>query len=122
MEVPRGNNNMKKSFRNVFIAFGLLLTIQASGLYAETLPQHGDDMHLGVQTCSGSTCHGAIKPWQNSSVLQNEAITWKKHDHHARAFKTLGKERSQRIAKNLGIEDPQKDGDSGTTFARYPGG
>ena len=109
MEVPRGNNNMKKGFRNVFIAFGLLLTIQASGLYAETLPQYGDDMHLGVQTCSGSTCHGAIKPWQNSSVLQNEAITWKKHDHHARAFKTLGEERSQRIAKNLGIEDPQKD-------------
>ena len=35
--------------------------------------------------------------------------TWKKYDHHARAFKTLASERSKRIAKNLGIENPQKD-------------
>ena len=100
---------MKNGFRNVCCIFGLLLAIQSLSLKAETLPQYGDAMHLGVQTCAGSTCHGAVKPWQNSSVLQNEAITWKKHDHHARAYKTLGKERALRIAKNLGIEDQQKD-------------
>ena len=100
---------MKNGFRNVCYTFGLLLAIQSLSLKAETLPQYGDAMHLGVQTCAGSTCHGAVKPWQNSSVLQNEALTWKKHDHHARAYKTLGKERALRIAKNLGIEDPQKD-------------
>ena len=109
LEVPRGNNNMKKGFRNVCYIFALSLAIQGLSLKAETLPQYGDAMHLGVQTCAGSTCHGAVKPWQNSSVLQNEAITWRKHDHHARAYKTLGKERALRIAKNLGIEDPQKD-------------
>ena len=100
---------MNKGFRYVFFILGLSSIIQVSILKAETLPQYGDAMHLGVQTCAGSTCHGAVKPWQNSSVLQNEAITWKKYDHHARAYKTLGKERALRIAKNLGIEDPQKD-------------
>jgi len=100
---------MKKKYKNFHIFVGLLLVLKVSITTAETLPQYGKDMHLGVQTCSGSTCHGAVQPWQNSSVLQNEAITWKKYDHHARAFKTLASERSKRIAKNLGIEDPQKD-------------
>ena len=100
---------MKKKYKNFHIFVGLLLVLKVSITTAETLPQYGKDMHLGVQTCSGSTCHGAVQPWQNSSVLQNEAITWKKYDHHARAFKTLASERSKRIAKNLGIENPQKD-------------
>ena len=59
--------------------------------------------HLGVQTCASSTCHGAVQPWQNSSVLQNEYVTWFKHDAHAKAYKTLLSDKSKLIAKILGI-------------------
>lgn len=70
---------------------------------AQTLPQYGADRHVGVTSCAGSTCHGAAAPWRNSTVLQNEYITWEQKDRHARAYKTLLTERSQRIARNLGI-------------------
>jgi hypothetical protein len=69
------------------------------------LPQNGSAPHLGVQTCAGSTCHGAVKPWQNSAVLQNEFITWERNDRHARAFRSLSSDAGRRIARNLGIAD-----------------
>lgn len=102
------------SFRGIISGIGagivgVLMSLPAGGpANAQVLPQFGNSAHLGVQTCAGSTCHGAIKPWQNSSVLQNEAITWAKHDPHAKAYDTLGSERSQRIAANLGIGDPKQ--------------
>ena len=49
------------------------------------LPQYTQDQHLGVITCAGSTCHGALEPWQNSKVLQNEYITWQREDKHPKA-------------------------------------
>jgi len=100
---------MNKSLKTSLIALWILAALEISTTTADTLPQYGSDMHLGVQTCSGSTCHAAVQPWQNSSVLQNEAITWKKYDPHAGAFDTLASDRSKRIAKNLGIDNPRKD-------------
>jgi len=35
----------------------------------------------------------------------NEYLTWSRRDRHARAFETLRSERSQQIARRLGIED-----------------
>lgn len=61
--------------------------------------------HLGVKTCASSTCHGAVQPWQNSSVLQNEFVTWSTKDAHARAYKTLLSEKSKFIASNLGLKN-----------------
>jgi hypothetical protein len=69
------------------------------------VPQFGDATHLGVTTCSGSTCHGAIEPFQKSNVAQNEYVTWLQKDKHARAYKVLFDERSVRIARNLGLPD-----------------
>ncbi len=40
------------------------------------LPHYSGQARLGSQTCGGSTCHGAAKPWANSAVLQNEFVTW----------------------------------------------
>ena len=68
------------------------------------LPQYTQDQHLGVITCAGSTCHGALEPWQNSKVLQNEYITWQREDKHAKAYAVLLNDRSRRIARNLGLE------------------
>ena len=97
-----------------WVAWGLRLAVAgtlvvASGSWltglAQTMPQFGGDTHLGVTTCSGSTCHGAIEPFRQSNVAQNEYITWIQKDKHARAYKILFDERSVRIARNLGLPD-----------------
>ena len=68
-------------------------------------PQYSGDVHLGVASCSGSTCHGAVEAWEDSSVLQSEYVTWQRQDKHATAYNVLLNERSQRIARNLGVEN-----------------
>ena len=68
------------------------------------LPQHGSDMHLGIVTCAGSTCHGATRPFQNAAIMQNEFVVWHRKDQHAQAYKVLLNEQSKRIARNLGLE------------------
>ena len=77
---------------------------RAPGIGAETnLPFTAAPVHLGVSSCGGSSCHGAVEPWPGSTVLQNEFITWQTKDRHARAYKTLLSEKSKRIAANLGL-------------------
>jgi hypothetical protein len=62
-----------------------------------------DSVHLGVASCAGSTCHGAVERLKGSSVAQNEYITWSRKDKHAKAYAVLLEDRSQRIAHNLGL-------------------
>lgn len=100
-------NSLKYGVFATFLALFTLLPLDV--LQAQTLPPHGDAVHLGAQTCAGSTCHGSVQPWPNSSVLQNEAITWSQHDAHAGAYVTLASDRAKRIADNLGIGDPQQE-------------
>lgn len=71
----------------------------------EKVPKIGDDIHLGVASCAGSTCHGSVGPWEGSNVLQNEYITWQREDKHAKAYEVLLNDRSKRIARNLGLPD-----------------
>ena len=77
--------------------------LAAGGVSAQTLPQYAADIHLGVASCAGSTCHGAIEPWPGSTVLQNEFVTWQREDRHAKAYEVLLNDRSKRIARNLGL-------------------
>jgi hypothetical protein len=74
------------------------------------LPANGTDQHLGVVTCAGSTCHGSSRRYENSSVLQNEFVTWHRQDKHARAYRVLLNEESKRIARNLGLDAAEKAG------------
>lgn len=67
-----------------------------------------DTIHLGVQSCAGNNCHGAVQPIGHSRVPQNEYFTWSQKDKHAQAYTVLSNDRSKRIAKNLGIEDATK--------------
>lgn len=78
---------------------------------AQPLPQFAKDKHLGVPTCSGSTCHGATKPFKDSPVLQNEFVTWHKEDPHSNAYKVLLEDDSKRIARNLGLKEPAHKAD-----------
>ena len=44
-----------------------------------------------------------------TNVLQNEFVTWFRHDRHADAYAVLENDRSNRIAHNLGIGAPEKE-------------
>lgn len=96
--------DIQRARRSAAVAMTVLLGCLGYGVAgAETLPQHGQDAHLGVQSCAGSTCHGATAPWQGSNVLQTEYVTWAQKDKHAQAYKVLLNDVSKRIAANLGI-------------------
>lgn len=96
------------------IQSGLILStglIAATGM-AQTEsanPFMSNDTHLGVASCGGSSCHGALEPWDNSTVLQNEYIIWEEQDPHSDAYKTLLTDESQRIARNLGLGPAEEE-------------
>ncbi len=70
------------------------------------LPYQSAHQTQGTVTCASSLCHGSIKTWKDSNVLQNEYITWSRTDKHARAYNVLLNARSQKIAGNLGLPQP----------------
>lgn len=70
------------------------------------LPYQSPQQTQGTVTCASSLCHGSIKAWKDSNVLQNEYITWSRTDKHARAYNVLLNARSQKIVKNLGLKQP----------------
>jgi hypothetical protein len=69
------------------------------------VPPPLDAVHLGVASCAGSTCHGAVQPLKGSSVKQDEYIIWEHKDKHAQAYTVLGDALGERIAHNLGLGD-----------------
>jgi hypothetical protein len=74
---------------------------------AQDLPYRAKGEHVGVVNCANSLCHGSVSSWKDSNILQNEYVTWSRVDKHAtRAFQVLLNERSQRIARNLGLKEP----------------
>ena len=75
-------------------------------LGAQPLPYQSPHETLGTVTCASSLCHGAVKLWKDSPVLQNEYVTWSRTDKHARAYSVLLSERSRKIATNLGLKQP----------------
>ena len=94
----------------VGVLAGLLLSMGSVTVHAEPeIPHYSGKARLGTQTCGGSTCHGAVKPWANSAVLQNEFVTWSTEDPHSGAYKALSSDRGKRIAKNLGIDDARQE-------------
>jgi len=74
--------------------------------HAQPLPYQSPHKTEGAVTCASSLCHGAIKTWQDSNILQNEYITWSRLDKHARAYNVLLNEESKRIVTNLGLKEP----------------
>ena len=83
----------------------IALMIAHPGLWAENqsslsaqsaLPQDDGYVHLGVASCASSVCHGAMLERTSTTVLQNEYVTWTRHDHHADAYNTLLTDASKR--------------------------
>lgn len=78
----------------------------APNLSAQPLPYQSPHQTQGTVTCASSLCHGSIKLWKDSNVLQNEYVTWTRLDKHAKAYNKLLNAQSQKIAKNLGLKQP----------------
>jgi len=94
---------IRAGLNGIAIATGLLAI---GSVVAQPLPYQSPHETLGTVTCASSLCHGAIKLWKDSPVLQNEYITWSRTDKHTRAYNVLLNARSQKIAKNLGLKQP----------------
>ena len=93
----------------VAVAAGLLQAAVAHA--AAPLPHYSLDKTLGVASCASSLCHGAIETWKDSTVLQNEYVTWSRSDKHARSYAVLLNDRSKEIAKKLALPAPAHKSD-----------
>jgi hypothetical protein len=62
-------------------------------------------VHLGVATCLGSNCHGAVDRPPGSAVAGNEYIIWSKRDKHHDAYRVLTEDRAIRMARAIGLSD-----------------
>jgi hypothetical protein len=61
--------------------------------------------HLGVATCAGSTCHGAVKAIGTHAIRQDEYFIWQRKDAHAGAYNRLLEPRSNAMSRRLGWGD-----------------
>jgi hypothetical protein len=71
-----------------------------------TLQSSGGSTHVGVASCSGSTCHGRTEA-TGKIVRQDELLLWQTESSpagaHSRAWRVLAEPRSKAIARRLGI-------------------
>ena len=91
------------ALRGVAAAVGVLILLAAGPAPAQ-IPT-SEHAHLGVASCSGGNCHGAIERPPGSSVPGNEYLIWSKRDKHRQAYTVLLGEQGLRIAKALGLPD-----------------
>lgn len=96
---------MRKASRiTTLLTFALLAS---SYVDADDLP--AKQRFMGTGSCSSSNCHGSTSARTGNDILQNEYVTWLKHDKHSQAFNVLAGPDSKKIAANLSIKDPQKE-------------
>ncbi|MEC5163989.1 MULTISPECIES: multiheme c-type cytochrome [unclassified Janthinobacterium] len=89
------------------LVFGSLFGAPAQAAPAgAALPNVAAHQSVGTVNCANSGCHGAVTPWTDSHVLQNEYTTWLRLDKHAKAYSVLLNQQSRKIAKNLGLKQP----------------
>lgn len=111
--VLRGQIDDRWSLRRTvrFATAGALVLVFAAARQAIAQSPKDDGIHLGVASCAGNNCHGAVERLEGSSVAQNEYLIWSQEtdehriDKHHRAYTVLLEERGVRIARNLGLRD-----------------
>ncbi|HKA38572.1 MAG TPA: multiheme c-type cytochrome [Burkholderiales bacterium] len=98
---------MKTTTRLLLAAWTAAFAAAATG--ASVLPHHAPQQSVGAGSCASSMCHGAIQPWKDSKVLQNEYVIWSRNDKHARAYSVLLNARSKEIARKLGMRQAPQE-------------
>lgn len=103
---------MKKYFQRMLTGQAWLLGLAwlasgaaATGAPIATLPNVASQHSVGTVNCASSTCHGAVTPWLDATVLQNEYTTWLRQDKHAKAYAVLLNAQSRSIAAKLGLKE-----------------
>ena len=84
-------------------AWCLATVLLVAPAWAQDEPSSAE--HLGVASCAGSTCHGAVKPIGKHPIRQDEYFIWQRKDSHAGAYNLLLEPRSNTIARKLGWGD-----------------
>ena len=79
-------------------------TPPAAGAPAEDVGQYS-----GPGSCSATSCHGSIRPRENSRILQTEYSTWVVKDRHSRAYLALTGEVGERMASLLKLNTKAED-------------
>ena len=64
--------------------------------------------YTGPGSCASTSCHGSVKPRNETRVLQNEFSIWIVKDKHSKAYDVLGSPVGVRMARVLGLGDPRK--------------
>jgi hypothetical protein len=63
--------------------------------------------YIGAGSCAASSCHGSVRPRNETRIQQNEYSTWVTQDRHAtHAYRILTEPVSQRIARILKLSKP----------------
>jgi Cytochrome c554 and c-prime len=57
--------------------------------------------YIGPGSCAATSCHGSVKPFAGSRILQNEYSTWILQDKHSRAYQALTGDVGERMAHIL---------------------
>jgi hypothetical protein len=95
------------AFASAFRALLFVVAICAPAAVVAGPPESKDAefKYMGAATCASSNCHGGTSPRNSTNVLQNEFVTWQRHDRHSMAQAILENEDSKRIALLLGINN-----------------
>jgi Cytochrome c554 and c-prime len=91
----------------VFLSAAAIATAGPARAQTAQTAAREDGAHLGVASCAGNNCHGAVEPLKTSRVAQNEYLIWSQLDKHRKAFAVLREEPGLRIAQNLGMPDAE---------------
>ena len=70
--------------------------------------ESGRPQYTGPGSCASTSCHGGVKPRNETRVLQDEYSTWIVKDKHSKAYSVLAGPVGVRMARILGLGDPQK--------------
>jgi Cytochrome c554 and c-prime len=87
--------------RLIFAAIALLFAAAAAQAQTDGLTSN----HIGVASCSGSSCHGSAERPRNSPVPGNEFLIWSQRDKHRNAYNVLLQDRAIKMARALGLPD-----------------
>jgi hypothetical protein len=99
----------EKEKRNSFLILSSSLVVTLFFATTARADNNSPHTYMGVGSCSSSNCHGNVAPVATTDILQNEYVTWQKHDKHSGAFAVLGNSDSTIIAKHMGIASAQKE-------------
>jgi len=95
------------------VRLALLSGLTASGAGSAAAQAAGTvpTEYIGAGSCSASSCHGSVRPRNETRIQQNEHTIWVQ-DRHRRAFEVLSNPVSVRMGKILGRDVLKADSPS----------